>query len=84
MIAAEFVGLPIHAKNGSRFQIFGGIFPLRDISNLGYSAITFLELTAARSIWTEPLPGDKLIASLNNPNPDIRPPGLRLIRGGRP
>ena len=82
VIGAELVGLPIHARNGSRFHIFGGIFPLRDISNLGYSAITFLELTAARSIWTEPLPGDKLVASLNNP--DIRPPGLRLIKGGRP
>jgi hypothetical protein len=82
VIGAELVGLPIHAKNGPRFHIFGGIFPLRDISTLGYSAITFLELAAARSIWTEPLPGDKLVASLNNP--DIRSFGLRLIRGGKP
>jgi hypothetical protein len=82
VIAAELVGLPLLARNGSRFHILGGIFPLCDISNFGYSAITFLELSAARSIWTEPLPGDKLVASLNNPG--IRPPGLRLIRGGRP
>lgn len=81
-IAAELVGLPLLARNRSRFHIFGGIFPLCDISNLNYSAITFLELGPARSIWTEPLPGDKLFASLNNPG--IRPPGLRLIRGGRP
>lgn len=82
VINAELVGLPIHARNGSRFHIFGGIFPLCDISNLGYEAITFLELSAARSIWTEPLPGDQLVSSLNNP--DFRRPGLRLIRGGRP
>jgi hypothetical protein len=82
VIAAELVGLPLLARNGSRFHILGGIFPLCDISNLSYSAITFLELSAARSIWTVPLPGDKLVASLNNP--DIRPPGLRLIRGGKP
>ena len=82
VIGAELIGLPIHARNGLRFHILGGIFPLRDISNLGYSAITFMELAAARSIWTEPLPGDKLVTCLNNP--DARPGGFRLIRGGRP
>lgn len=82
VIGAELVGFPIHARNGSRFHIFGGIFPLRDVSDLGYGTITFMELAAARSIWTEPLPGDKLVASLNNP--DSRTGGLRLIRGGRP
>ena len=79
VIGAELLGLPIHARNGSRFHIFGGIFPLRDLSNLGYSAITFMELTATRSIWTEPLPGDKLVASLNNP--DIRPQGPPADQG---
>ena len=82
VIGAELLGLPILARNGMRFHIFGGIFPLRDVSNLGYGAVTFVELAAARSIWTEPLPGDKLVASLNRP--DIRPGGLKLIKGGRP
>ena len=82
MIGAELLGLPILARNGMRFHIFGGIFPLRDISQLGYGGIAFMELSAARSIWTEPLPGDKLVASLNNPT--IPPAGLRLIKGGRP
>ncbi|CAN0332161.1 unnamed protein product [Phaeothamnion confervicola] len=82
VLGAELLGLPMHARNGSRFHIFGGIFPLRDVSNLGYSAITFMELTSARSIWTEPLPGDKLVASLNTLG--TRPGGFRLIRGGRP
>jgi hypothetical protein len=82
VIGAELIGLPILARNGMRFHIFGGIFPLRDISQMGYGSITTLELSAARSIWTEPLPGDKLVASLNNPT--IPPAGLRLIKGGRP
>jgi hypothetical protein len=81
VIGAESLGLPILARNGMRFHIVGGIFPLRDISNLGYGAITLMELTAARSIWTEPLPGDRLVANLNRP--DIQPAGLKLIQGGR-
>jgi hypothetical protein len=82
IIGAELLGLPILARNSKRFHVFGGIFPLRDISQLGYGAITYMELSAARSIWTEPLPGDKLVASLNNPT--IPPVGLRLIKGGLP
>jgi hypothetical protein len=81
MVGAELLGLPLLARNGMRFHIFGGIFPLRDISQLGYGTITYMELSAARSIWTEPLPGDKLVASLNHPT--IPPAGLRLIKGGR-
>jgi hypothetical protein len=38
----------IHARNGSRFHILWN-FPLRDVSNLGYGAITFLSY-CARSI----------------------------------
>jgi hypothetical protein len=82
VITAELLGLPILARNGSRFHIFGGVFPLRDISQMGYGSITGLELSAARSIWTEPLPGDRLVAGLENP--PVPPAGLRLIRGGRP
>jgi hypothetical protein len=82
VIGAELLGLPILARNGKRFHIFGGVFPLRDISQMGYGSITGLELSAARSIWTEPLPGDRLVASLDNP--PVPPVGLTLIRGGRP
>ncbi len=82
VIGAELLGLPILAKNGTRFHVFGGIFPLRDISQLGYGSVTGLELSAARSIWTEPLPGDRLVAGLDSPR--VTPPGLTLIRGGRP
>ena len=82
VIGAELLGLPIHARNGLRFHIFGGVFPFRDISDLGYDGITHMELSGARTIWTEPLPGDKLVASLRGANTSSG--GLRLIKGGRP
>jgi hypothetical protein len=82
IIAAELLGLPILARNGMRFHIFGGIFPLSDNHQLGYGAITCMQLSAARSIWTEPLPGDKLVASMNKTA--IPSVALRLIQGGRP
>ncbi len=82
VIRAELLGLPIHARNGLRFHIFGGVFPFRDISGLGYDGITHKELSGSRNIWTEPLPGDKLVASLRGAS--TSPGGLRLIKGGRP
>ena len=81
VIGAEMLGLPLHARNGSRFHVFGGIFPFRDISQLGYDGIKQLELSGARTIWTEHLPGDKLLAGL--PNRSKAKAGLRLIQGGR-
>ena len=80
VIGAELLGLPIQARNGMRFHIFGGVFPFRDISAMGYGAITHLELSGARTIWTEPLPGDTLLAS----RPRYPAGGLRVIKGGRP
>ena len=80
-IGVEMLGLPIHARNGMRFQIFGGIFPFRDISPLGYDSIIHRELSGTRFIWTDPLPGDKLVAGLRNPG--AFPGGLRVIKGGR-
>ena len=82
VVGAELLGLPIHARNGMRFHIFGGVFPFRDISGLGYDGIIQRELSGTRFIWTEPLPGDKLVAGLRNSN--TPPGGLRLIKGGRP
>jgi hypothetical protein len=80
-ISAELLGLPVRARNGMRFHVFGGVFPFRDISNLVYDSIKYMELSGARAIWTEPLPGDKLAVSQRSP--DTRPRGLHLIKGGR-
>ena len=81
IIGAEMIGLPLHARNGSRFHVFGGLFPFRDISSITYDDIKQLELSGARTIWTDHLPGDKLVAGL--PNSSKAMAGLRLIRGGR-
>ncbi len=81
VIGAEMLGLPLHARNGSRFNVFGGVFPFRDIANISYDGIRHMELSGARTIWTEHLPGDKLVASLNNSSQPRG--GLRVIQGGR-
>jgi hypothetical protein len=75
-IGVEMIGLPLHARSGSRFHVFGGIFPFRDISQISYDGIETMQLSGARTIWTEHLPGDKLVANLNNG-------GLRVIQGGK-
>jgi hypothetical protein len=80
-ISTELLGLPIRARNGMRFHVLGGVFPFRDISCLVYDSIKYMELSGARAIWTEPLPGDKLAENLRAP--DIWPSGLHLIKGGR-
>jgi hypothetical protein len=81
VIGAEMLGLPLHARNGSRFHVFGGVFPFREIANLGYDGIKHMELSGARIIWTEHLPGDKLVAALDTSN--RYQGGLRVIKGGR-
>ena len=81
VLGAEMIGLPIHSRNGSRFHVFGGIFPFQDISGIAYDGIAQLELSGARTIWTEHLPGDKLVAGLRNTGAQMG--GLRLIHGGR-
>ena len=81
VIGAEMIGLPLHARNGSRFHVFGGIFPFRDAASIGYDGIKQMELSGARTIWTDHLPGDKLLAGM--PNSSKAMAGLRLIQGGR-
>lgn len=81
VIGAELLGVPVLARNRMRFHIFGGVFPFREIAHLGHDSITQRELSGIRFIWTEPLPGDKLLAGLRPP--DIVSGGFRLIRGGR-
>jgi hypothetical protein len=61
-IGAEVIALPLRPRSGAGIQVFGGLFPFRNISGLGYDAITVQEMASARVIWTEPLPGDSLIS----------------------
>ena len=83
LIGAEMIGLPLVAADGRIIHILGGLFAFRDIANLAYSRIAGLEMSGARSIWTEHLPGDLLLsqaveASGNRP---FRP--FQVITGGR-
>jgi hypothetical protein len=81
-IGAEMIGLPIRAIRGEDTHVFGGIMPFRDIGALGYDRISAVELSTARVIWTEPVPGD-------HPRLQLRPDlaaaaqALRIIPGGR-
>jgi hypothetical protein len=79
VIAAEMIGLPMHAQNGSKIHIFGGIFTFKELADYNYCGIAGLELSGARTIWTEPLPGDKLVASLNGNGSKS---SFKIINGG--
>ena len=76
-IGAELVALPLQPQNGTGIQVFGGLFPFRDTSRLGYDAITAQEMASARVIWTEPLPGDSLVTGTSGFKP------FQVIPGGR-
>lgn len=82
-IGAELIGLPILASDGHTVHVFGGVFPFREIASLGYSGISMIELSGARSIWTEKLPA----SAAATPDSDIGVStsylGLRVIPGGR-
>jgi len=81
LIGAELLGLPLQANDGG-IHIFGGVFLFREIHSLGHSAISAIELSGARSIWTEHLPGDRLAGQLGQAgHRPLRP--FQLIRGGR-
>jgi hypothetical protein len=79
VIAAEMIGLPIRAQTGSKIHIFGGIFTFRELAAYNYCGIANLELSGARTIWTEPLPGDALAASLIGNGSKS---GFKIINGG--
>ena len=82
LIGAELIGLPLQAIAGG-IHILGGIFVFQDTENLAYSAITGLEISAARSIWTEHLPGDRLVSQLSEPATGRPFRSFKVIPGGR-
>jgi hypothetical protein len=82
LIGTEFIGLPIVAQSGA-VHVFGGLFAFRSPSALAYTAITAMELSGARSIWTEYLPGDQLVRQLATAQPDRSFRPFQVIAGGR-
>jgi hypothetical protein len=75
-IGVELIGLPIVARDGM-VHVFGAVMPFRESASLGYDRIAGVEIATARTIWTEPLPGDATA-------PSRRPfPMLQVISGGR-
>ena len=78
VFGAELVGFPLTAADGVTTHILGGLFPFRDAGALNYTALTHMELSAARSIWTELLPSDVPMAQVDLPV--IR--NFRVISGG--
>lgn len=80
LVGVELIGLPLQARNGS-IQVFGGVFPFRETQTLGHSSISAIELSGARNIWTEHLPGDRLVQLSQGGQRPLRP--FQVIRGGR-
>jgi hypothetical protein len=81
VIGAELIGLPLHARHTGQFHVLGGVFCFNGHPERGHESIVAQELSGARTIWTEHLPGDKLVASLAQaPRPQ---PNLKVITGGR-
>jgi hypothetical protein len=78
-VAAEFVGLPLRARNNATTYVFGVIMPFRETNWPRHDKVTTFELSAARTIWTEPVPQAE--------PPQTRranlPQAFQIINGGR-
>lgn len=83
VIGAEMVGLPLLAGDGRSIHVFGGIFPFREIQSLAYASIVRAELSGARSIWTEHLPGDQLLSQIQAAGGSLPFRPFQVIAGGR-
>lgn len=81
VIGVEMVGLPLRAIDGRTIHILAGFFPFREVAGLGYGRIASQELSGARSIWTEHLPGDALVRQLAEERRPFR--AFQVIPGGR-
>jgi hypothetical protein len=79
IVAAEMLGLPLRARDGSGIHVLGSVIPFRDTEFLGYDRVTGFEISSARIIWTEPVPASPPLAASEHP---LRA-SLRLINGGR-
>jgi hypothetical protein len=59
-------------------HVFGAVMPFREAASLGYDRISGVEIATARTIWTEPIPGDAIATPRGWPAPI-----LQVIPGGR-
>ena len=76
-IAAEFVGLPLRARNGAGTHVFGVMMPFRGVRRPSHDQVTGFELTATSTLWTEPAPGARKMPA------KIASQGFQVINGGR-
>jgi hypothetical protein len=74
--AAEFVGLPLEARNGAGTYVFGVMMPFCEVRRARHDRVTSFALTSARTLWTEPAPALKMPAK-------IASQGFQVINGGR-
>lgn len=81
MVAAELVGLPLRARNNAATYVFGVVMPFREANWRRHDSVTTFELSAARSIWTEPVPGARDITPERSPRANL-PHAFQIINGG--
>ena len=81
-IAAEFVGLPLRARHGEATYVFGVIMPFREIRWPRHDLVTTFKLSAARTIWTEPVPGAAKRPPPKAPSANSQH-AFQIINGGR-
>lgn len=85
-VGLELLALPVLGRNGGPVHILAGIMPFREPEWLGAKPLAAFELSAARVIWTEPLPHDHAIARLRHHRGGPRRMQrnfLTVISGGR-
>lgn len=75
--AAELVGLPLRARHGEATYVLGTIMPFRQVTRARHDRITTFELSAARTIWTEPVPGRGAAPAKTSPQ------AFQVVNGGR-
>jgi hypothetical protein len=80
LIGAELLALPVAARAGG-IHVFGGLFPFRDAGSLEYKAIARMDLSGARGVWKEHVPGDELVRAVSREASPFRP--FQVIPGGR-
>ncbi len=79
-IAAEFVGVPLRARHGASTYVFGVVMPFREVNWPRNDQVTTFELSTARTIWTEPVPGADVLSLLRPANSQQ---AFQIINGGR-